>query len=324
MWLIADTVSSLQQARLMIRIGPAGWSYKDWEGIVYPKPKPRGFDQLTYISSYFDTIEINSTFYRPATKSSALKWVERVRDNSNFRFTAKLWQRFTHERKTAWTKAEVKEARAAFDVLQKNDTLGAVLLQFPWSFKRNDESREWLDDVTQTFSMYPLVIEVRHTSWLDPEYFAALTENGIGFVNVDQPLFHDSIKPSAHVTSHVGYIRVHGRNYREWFRTKSSVEKRYDYLYSAAELKPWAERAKEIAEDPATRDVYVVTNNHYKGKAAANAVMLESLISGKREDAPPGVVNEYSDTIRQFARKIDKAIAASRPAAPSRKGAKSR
>jgi uncharacterized protein YecE (DUF72 family) len=294
----------------MIRVGPAGWTYKDWEGIVYPSPKPRGFDQLAYMASYFNTIEINSTFYRPATAKTASKWVERVRHNADFRFTAKLWQRFTHERKSAWARAEVKDARAAFDVLQKNDALGAVLLQFPWSFKRTDENREWLEDVTRTFSMYPLVIEVRHTSWLDPEYFAALAEKGIGFVNVDQPLFHDSIKPSSHVTSHVGYIRVHGRNYREWFRSTSTVEKRYDYLYTAAELKPWAERAREIANEPDTKDVYVVTNNHYKGKAAANAVMLGSLISGKPEDAPPGVVDEYSDTIRRFARKIDKAIQA--------------
>ena len=298
----------------MIRVGPAGWSYKDWEGIVYPLPKPRGFDQLAYVSSYFNTIEINSTFYRPATAKSASQWAERVEHNRDFRFTAKLWQRFTHERKTAWTRADVKEAQEAFEVLQKHDTLGAVLLQFPWSFKRTDESREWLDDLTRTFSMYPLVIEVRHTSWLDPEYFAALAEKGIGFVNVDQPLFHNSIKPSAHATSTVGYIRVHGRNYKEWFRAKSSVEKRYDYLYSAAELKPWAERAREIASHPATKNVYVVTNNHYKGKAAANAIMLESQLSGKREDAPPGVVDEYSDTIKQFARKIDKALQASIPA----------
>src|ERR1700733_7361759 len=81
-----------------IRVGPAGWSYKDWIGIVYPKRKPAGFHEATYLAHYFDTIELNVTFYRPVPAHTAKEWIERVAHNVRFMFTAKLWQEFTHNR----------------------------------------------------------------------------------------------------------------------------------------------------------------------------------------------------------------------------------
>ena len=87
----------------VVRYGPAGWTYKDWEGVVYPRPKPRGFDPLEFLAGYFDTVEINSTFYRPAAAKVAAQWAERVSGNRRFRFTARLYRRFTHERE-AWTR----------------------------------------------------------------------------------------------------------------------------------------------------------------------------------------------------------------------------
>jgi uncharacterized protein YecE (DUF72 family) len=275
--------------------------YKDWEGIVYPRPKPRHFDPLRYIAEFFDAVEINSTYYGPPSARTASSWVERVEDYKNFRFTAKVWKRFTHERTKAWTTGEVDQVRAGFDVMMHSGHLGAVLLQFPWSFKRTEANREWLGDVVRTFRQYPLVVEVRHLSWLVPEFLRALREEGVAFVNIDQPLYHDSIGPTAHATSHVGYVRVHGRNYKDWFREKAPVEQRYNYLYPPEELKPWAERAKEIASDPATREVYVITNNHYKGKAVANALMLKSMVTSGKVPAPPGVFEAYGDVLAAYA-----------------------
>jgi uncharacterized protein YecE (DUF72 family) len=287
-----------RRQKAIVRFGTAGWQYKDWEGIVYPVPKPPKFDQLRYISQLFDVVEINSSFYGPPVARTTSAWVRRVKENPDFRFTAKLWKRFTHERKTAWTTAEVDQVKEGFDVLMEANQLGAVLLQFPWSFRRTEENREWLGDVTRTFSEYPLVIEVRHSTWLTPPFFQQLAEEGIGFVNIDQPLYHDSIGPSAHVTSHVGYVRVHGRNYKDWFRDKAPVEQRYNYLYKAEELEPWAERTKEIAADPGTREVYVVTNNHYKGKAVANALMMRSMVTGERVPVPSGVFEAYAEAMQ--------------------------
>ena len=101
------------QARPMgkVRFGTAGWDYPDWNGFVFPIPRPKDFDPLAYLARYFRTVEINNSFYRPATAAIAKKWVNRVDAQPHFRFTAKLWKRFTHERGTAWSKDDVAAPR---------------------------------------------------------------------------------------------------------------------------------------------------------------------------------------------------------------------
>ena len=285
---------------MVIRIGPAGWSYPDWAGVAYPEPKPKGFDPLAFLARYFDTIEINSSYYGPPAAATARTWLSRVAENDRFRFTAKLWKRFTHERKTAFTRDEVRQVTGGFDPLLGAGRLGAVLMQFPWSFRRTDENREWLDDVARTFARYPLVLEVRHSSWNTAPFYEELAERGIGFVNIDQPQFHHSIKPSATVTSPVGYVRVHGRNYQDWFRKGAGVAARYDYLYPPEELEPWVARAREVAE--AAEETFVVTNNHYRAKALVNALMLESMLTRRKVPAPPELAAAYPDTLEGFVR----------------------
>jgi uncharacterized protein YecE (DUF72 family) len=285
-----------------LRFGPAGWDYPDWSGKVYPKPKPKGFDPLRYLAAYFQTVEINSTFYRPPTAQVARSWAKRVEEHADFRFTAKLWKRFTHERTETWTKDEVAQAREGLDVLHDSGRLGAVLLQFPWSFRNDEANREWLRDLTTTFAAYPLVVEVRHESWNEPGFYAELRERDLGFVNVDQPLFHDSIKPSARATSTIGYVRVHGRNYKDWFRKDAGRDARYDYFYSAKELEPWADRTRDLAGEPGVSEVYVVNNNHFEGKAAANAAMLEAQVTGKRVRVPETLLETYRKELSPVAR----------------------
>src|SRR5688572_23951821 len=97
-----------------IRVGPAGWSYDDWKGLVYPEKAGAKFDQLAYIATYFDTIEINSSFYRPPTSVMAKSWVRRTAHNKEFKFTAKLYQKFTHERGKA-TKTDEAAYRHGID-----------------------------------------------------------------------------------------------------------------------------------------------------------------------------------------------------------------
>ncbi len=285
----------------MIRFGPAGWEYPDWAGKVYPSPAPRGFDRLGHLARFFTTVEVNATFYRPFGAQVAARWCERVADARGFRFTAKVWRRLTHERDTAYGAEEVKAARAALDRLRAEGRLGAALLQFPWSFKRDPANEEWLRGALRALEGLPLVVEVRHASWDSPEVLAELAEAGAGIVNVDQPLFRASIRPAARVTSPVAYVRVHGRNYRDWFRKGAGRDARYDYLYSRAELEPWAERVKELAASPGAPDVYVVTNNHFRGQAPANAKMLESMVEGRKVEAPPQLVAAYEEALRPFA-----------------------
>jgi uncharacterized protein YecE (DUF72 family) len=276
-----------------IRFGPAGWDYPDWAGKVYPAPKPRGFDPLRYLAGYFDTIEINSTFYRPPSVKAARSWVERVAEHPDFRFAAKLYRRFTHERTSAWSREEVDEVRSGLDPMAEAGKLGALLLQFPWSFRNTEENREWLRDLAKAFRDYPRVVEVRHISWNAPDFYAELVASRMGIVNVDQPMFRNSLPPSARATSAVGYVRVHGRNYKDWFRKAAGRDERYDYLYSSSELQPWAERTKALAEEPSVTDVYVVNNNHFAGQAVTNALMLEAQVTGERVNVPPALLESY-------------------------------
>ncbi len=275
----------------MIRFGVAGWSYDDWWGPVYPATKPKGFDPLAYLARYYDTIEINSTFYGPAAPRAAERWVRRVAHNRAFRFTAKLWQRFTHDRATAWGRDDVDAVRSGMRPLLDAGRLGCLLAQFPWSFKRTDETQEWLGDVVGAFEEFPIAVEVRHSSWNDPEFYAWLCEHGVGAVNIDQPLYKHSIAPDAAVTSPIGYVRLHGRNYQNWFRENAESHERYDYLYTADELNGWLDFIHEVAQR--ARETYVVTNNHYRGQAPANAAMLKKLYGIEEVEVPPQLAQAY-------------------------------
>jgi uncharacterized protein YecE (DUF72 family) len=275
----------------MVRIGPAGWKYTDWNGIVYPKPKPKGFDELEYISRYFDTVEINTSFYGPPKLPAVQAWLESVKGRNRFRFTAKLYRGYTHTRKV--TPEEEKTLRGALDEMAAAGKFGALLLQFPWSFKADDESRTYLFSLLRRLRDYPLVVEVRHTSWITDDVLDHFAELGVGICNIDQPLFHRSVKPAALSTSRVGYVRLHGRNYRQWFSKTADVRERYDYLYSPSELEPWVERAR-LLEGDAT-DVYVVSNNHNLGKAVTNSLEILSMYTGKRVPAPPTLLDRYPE-----------------------------
>ncbi len=284
-----------------IRVGVAGFDYKDWRGQVYPEPRPRGFDRLRYLAEYLDVVEINSSFYGPPKPATAERWVERVAERPRFRFAAKLWRRFTHERGSAWTRAEVREARAGFAPLLEAARLSAVLVQFPMSFKHDGANREWLEDVVETFQDLPLVLEVRHASWNEAGFYGWLADHGVGFVNIDQPLFHECLKPSARATARIGYVRVHGRNYRDWFRRDAGRDARYDYLYTPERLRHWVERTREVAAEPGTESVDVVFNNHYKAQAVVNAIQFDAMLAGRPVPAPPPLLAAYPDALRSYA-----------------------
>jgi uncharacterized protein YecE (DUF72 family) len=273
-----------------IRIGPAGWSYDDWKGKVYPDPAPRGFDPLEYLASYFDTIEINSSFYRPPTEKMTRSWVQRVAHNQAFKFTAKIYRVFTHERGTA-SEEDEQIFKQGIEPLVEAEKLGALLLQFPWSFKNTPETQDYLADVVEKFKEYPLVIEVRHASWNTETVYQFLMERGVGFCNIDQPVFQRSLKPSSRVTANVGYVRLHGRNYENWFNDQADVAARYDYLYSPEELKPWLEHLRAISANAS--EVYVITNNHFQGKGAANALELRAEVEGRRVAVPEPLLETY-------------------------------
>ncbi len=281
-----------------IRVGPAGWSYPDWAGYAYPAKKPKGFHEATYLAEFFDTIEINTSFYNPIRAEHAKGWVERVAANTHFMFTAKMWQGFTHELNPSAPNPSAEDeklVRAGFDVLRDAGKLGAVLLQFPFSFHRTEETFASLDGVLRRFADYPLVVEVRHATWNVPEVFELLRERGMGFCNIDQPVIGKSLEPSARATGPVGYVRLHGRRYDTWFSDDEAIAsfERYNYLYSEEELRPWVARVENVAK--AATDVYVITNNHYQGKGVVNALQLISMLKESKVNVPEPLREKYPE-----------------------------
>jgi uncharacterized protein YecE (DUF72 family) len=300
----------------VIRVGPAGWSYPDWFGYVYPTPKRKNFHEAAYLAQFFDTIEINTSFYSPIRPEHAAQWLDRVAANPRFVFTAKLLKKFTHDlipgapalgAKSSLAEDE-KLVRAGFDVLSEADKLHAVLLQFPFSFHRDAGTARYLEDLLKRFGDYPLVVEVRHASWQIPDTFELLARYKAGFCNIDQPIIGKSIVPSAAATSPIGYVRLHGRRYDTWFSDDEAVpsHERYNYLYSVEELKPWAQRIEKVAQQ--SPEVFVITNNHFNGKAAVSALQLIHLLKGGKVKVP--------ETLREKYPELD-SIADAPPQAPS-------
>ncbi len=269
-----------------IRVGPAGWSYRDWEGPVYP-PHGSRFDPLSWLARWFDTIEVNSSFYRIPPPQHAKSWARRVAANPDFRFAVKLYRGFTHEPEGA-SSAEVDEFRRFLDPLLESGRFGALLMQFPWSFKREDDADRRLARLFRAFPDVPSVVEVRHGSFQQEDFYRFLDDERIGFANIDQPVFGDSIRPSGVVTGPVGYIRLHGRNYQKWFAHEEAWE-RYDYLYSREELQPWVERAREMSRK---KEVMVITNNHFRGKAVVNALEMKQEL-GQTVEIPRTIAEAY-------------------------------
>jgi len=277
-------------------VGPAGWSYPDWAGYVYPSRRAKGFHEATYLAEFFDTIEINTSFYQPLRPEHAAQWIDRVAANPRFVFTAKLWQRFTHEIRSTTSgsaAADERAVRAGFDVLRAANKLGAVLLQFPFSFHRTAETMAYLSAILKRFADYPLVVEVRHGSWDAPETLQLLRTSAVSFCNIDQPIIGRSLGPSAQATSAVGYVRLHGRRYDTWFSDDATIpaHERYNYLYSAEELAPWVTRVRKVTER--ARETFVVTNNHFQGKAVVNALQLISILKGSKVKVPEPLRRHY-------------------------------
>jgi uncharacterized protein YecE (DUF72 family) len=290
-----------------VRIGTAGWSYKDWDGIFYPSGMQRSRQHpLEYLARFFDTTEINTSFYGPLKPELAKLWCRRVGAvNKNFVFTAKLYRAFTHspiavmEPTSAATIRPTDEdesrTREGLDAIAAEARLGALLVQFPLSFKNTSLNREYLDRLLRQFIEYPRVVEVRHSSWNDAETLAAFSQKNVGFCNIDQPVLGRSLTPTEHVTGAIGYVRLHGRNYAQWFDSDNRND-RYNYLYNEGELTAWKERVESVSERAQT--TYVITNNHFESKAGVNALELKAMISGKRVLAPPTLIQKYPELRR--------------------------
>jgi uncharacterized protein YecE (DUF72 family) len=287
-----------------IRVGTAGWSYKDWEGVFYPPGMShRREHPLEYLARCFDVVEINTSFYGHIRPELAKLWVRKVAAvNPQFVFTAKLHRSFTHSpaafvgpTSAATIRPNDEDerlVREGLDSLAAEGKLGALLIQFPFSFKNTSLNREYLELLLRQFAEYPRVVEVRNSTWDNAETLAEFERRNVAFCNVDQPQIGRSLAATEYVTSPLGYVRLHGRNYDQWFEAENRDD-RYNYLYSEPELAGWKDKIERIAQKAEV--TYVITNNHFEGKAGVNGLQLKHMLTGQRVKAPETLLRSYPD-----------------------------
>jgi uncharacterized protein YecE (DUF72 family) len=318
---------------MSLRVGTSGWSYPSgngtWNGLFYPATRSKrdgtkDFDELRFYAQHFDTVEVNSTFYAQPRAAVTRTWVERT--PRDFEFSIKLYQKFTHPKmfKEAARKSAGAPARAARQVTTSDDALldllaqvtqsdlddfrsgieplaasgklGALLAQFPPSFKDSPRSRDYLAGLLRALADYPVAVELRHRSWSDSiaDTLAMLNAFGAAWVQIDEPKFRFSIRQNylPNVTSFY-YMRLHGRNVAQWWHHEKS-EDRYNYLYSARELQEFSDVAGAAKE--LVKKSYLYTNNHFAAKSVVNAAMLKAQLGEPIEgEFPPELIAAYPE-----------------------------
>jgi uncharacterized protein YecE (DUF72 family) len=306
-----------------LRVGTSGWSYPSgpgkWNGIFYPATRSvragtKDFDELRFYAEHFNTVEVNSTFYGQPRAEVTRAWVGRT--PPDFEFSLKLYQKFTHPRmfkESALKKApgaegalldllahvtqsDIDDYRSGIEPLASAGRIGALLAQFPASFKDTPASREYLAQLLRAFSDYRVAVELRHKSWSDAfgDTIALLNGFGAALVQIDEPKFKVSIRQNwlPNVTGFY-YVRLHGRNAKQWWHHEHRDD-RYNYLYSADELKEFSETASAAKE--LVKKSYLYTNNHFAAKSVVNAVMLKAQLGEPIEgEYPPELVDEYPE-----------------------------
>jgi uncharacterized protein YecE (DUF72 family) len=306
-----------------IRIGTSGWNYPSgkgtWNGVFYPKTRSKkagtkDFDELRFYAEHFDTVEVNSTFYGQPRADVTRAWAERT--PRGFEFSMKLYQKFTHPKMfkdealkrapgsegplldllAQVTQSDIDEYKAGIEPLASSGRLGALLAQFPASFKNTAAARDYLSQLLRAFSDYPVAVELRHKSWSDEcgDTIALLNAFGAALVQIDEPKFKLSIRQNR-LPNIKGfyYMRLHGRNAAEWWRHEHRDD-RYNYLYSTGELQEFAEDAGAAKE--LVKKSYLYTNNHFAAKSVVNAVMLKAQLGEPIEgEYPPELVERYPE-----------------------------
>jgi len=274
-----------------IYVGTSGWSYPKgegtWKGHFYP---PGTTNELTYYSNFFNTVEINSSFYRPPDPRIAANWANAVPEG--FLFSVKLWQKFTHPdmyqaatgQEAVISLADVDLFKSSIEPIAVAGHLGALLAQFPPGFTSTRQNQRTLREVIEAFRDYCLAVELRHRSWSDDAATARLLrEGGTSWVRIDEPRFSSSVAQELPQTADHSYFRLHGRNREMWW--KGNVETRYKYLYSAGEIAQLAEQVKQVGQK--SNSTFIYFNNHWQAYAPRNAMDMMRALQLPLKAVPP-------------------------------------
>ena len=247
-----------------IKIGTSGYSFEDWRGNFYPGQIPKG-KMLDHYQAYFNTVEINSTYYRiphPAIMYNIVK-----KTKPDFEFFVKANKNLTHERQDYETPA--REFLESIRPIADRGQMKGIVAQYPWSFKYSPRNLNYLKTCRELTAPHPLFMEFRHDSWLREETFAMMKTEGIHFISVDGPRLQGLLPPDLIATTDTAYIRLHGRNAKEWW---NGGPLRYDYLYNSEELQEWKDKVKKLGES--ITKTFIFFNNCHLGQAVKNARQL--------------------------------------------------
>ena len=304
-----------------LRIGTSGWNYPSgrgtWNGIFYPPTRGRSkaFDELVYYAEHFNTVEVNSTFYGQPRADVTRGWSERT--PGHFEFSVKLYQKFTHPRmfeervgralKDAAdhaairelarpTAADLDEFRRGIEPLAAAGKLGALLAQFPPSFKNGDRERAYLSDLLRSLDDYPVAVELRHKTWSDAldRTLELLNAFKAAWVQIDEPKFRVSIRQN-YLPNIKGfyYLRLHGRNAKQWWKHDKS-EDRYNYFYSSDELKEFSDTVDAVRH--IVKKAYLYANNHFSAQSVATATMIKQQLGEPIDgEYPDAFVEKFPD-----------------------------
>jgi uncharacterized protein YecE (DUF72 family) len=243
-----------------VDLGTSGWSYKEWEGVLYPKGEKR---KLSYYSRYFRTVEIDSTYYAYPTKAMVQGYASATPED--FVFSAKLPKLITHEKRLdvgRGVKQDLMRFLHVMRPLEEANKLGALLIQLPPSFTRERDLIGLEGFLEVIPSDIRFAIEFRNLSWLEPETWDLLRRYNVANTIVDEPL----LPPDPVVTADFSFVRWHGRGARPW----------YNYRYSDGELEAWVPKVKEVASK--VKKVFGYHNNHPFGHAVESALKEMELL----------------------------------------------
>jgi len=296
-------------------IGTCGYAYpgappNGWSGVFYPKGGAKRVDELEFYATYFNAVEINSTFYRPASAAMARGWVGRT--PADFVFSVKAWQKFTHdtklgdgasdagERWAPFERADVERFSEGVAPLVEGGRLGALLFQFPAGFVYTTENLDRLEAALSSFEICHKVVELRHRSWSDHrgETDALLARLDTTWAFIDEPKFPTSVKQELAATAELTYLRLHGRNSEKWWHHQDAWE-RYDYLYPEENIRRLAAKLRQLAGKSPQSRFYAFFNNHARGQAVANALMLQgALLSSDQVHAPHSMLDAFPELVK--------------------------
>ncbi len=251
-------------------IGTSGYSYKDWEDVFYPAGTgPAGY--LNYYSMFFNTVEVNSTYYSIPNAFLISKMQSKTKDD--FIFSLKAHSSITHTRDAS--KDDIDAFKKALFPLKQNGKLGVLLFQFPYSFRFSTRNLDYLKYLKLNFDQYESVIEFRNREWIKDSVINFLQINDISFCNVDEPDLPGLIPRTEIITGNCFYLRFHGRNKEKWWNHKEAYE-RYDYMYTKEQLQEWVPVIADASKQ--NKKTLIYFNNHYKAKSVKSAEILKSLL----------------------------------------------